>query len=106
MATARNHTGLPDWSPVWSADGKWLYFSSDRGGSMNLWRVRINEETGDTRGPPEAFTTPSTDTGHLTISRDGRRMAYAQQSLTSNLYKIAFDPLTEAHIGAPVSLTE
>ena len=28
-----------DWNPVWSPDGRFLYFSSDRGGSMNLWRI-------------------------------------------------------------------
>src|SRR5262249_35129491 len=39
-----------DWNPVWSPDGKYLYFSSDRGGSMNLWRVPIDEHTGKTSG--------------------------------------------------------
>jgi serine/threonine protein kinase len=35
-----------DWNPTWSPDGRYLYFSSDRGGSMNLWRVRIDEQSG------------------------------------------------------------
>ena len=39
-----------DWNPVWAPDGKFLYFSSDRSGSMNLWRVQIDEETGRTQG--------------------------------------------------------
>jgi eukaryotic-like serine/threonine-protein kinase len=34
-----------DWNPVWSPDGKYLYFASDRGGSMNLWRVPIEERS-------------------------------------------------------------
>jgi hypothetical protein len=34
-----------DWNPVWSRDG-YVYFSSNRGGSMNLWRVRVDENTG------------------------------------------------------------
>ncbi len=29
-----------DWNPVWAPDGGSLYFASDRGGSMNLWRMR------------------------------------------------------------------
>ena len=33
-----------DWNPVWSGD--YVYYSSDRSGSMNLWRVPIDEETG------------------------------------------------------------
>src|SRR5262249_9316026 len=31
-----------NWSPAWSPDGRYLYFASDRGGSMNLWRVPID----------------------------------------------------------------
>ncbi|GAG41689.1 unnamed protein product, partial [marine sediment metagenome] len=42
-----------DWNPVWSTDGSYLYFSSDRGGSMNLWRVPIEEETGELLGEPQ-----------------------------------------------------
>lgn len=35
-----------NWNPVWSPDGRYLYFSSDRRGSMNLWRVPIEENLG------------------------------------------------------------
>jgi TolB protein len=48
-----------DWSPAWSPDGRYLYFSSDRGGSMNLWRVRIDEASGKVLIGPEPFTTPA-----------------------------------------------
>jgi hypothetical protein len=40
-----------DWSPEWSPDSRWLYFSSDRGGQMNLWRVPMNT-AGRPAGPP------------------------------------------------------
>jgi Tol biopolymer transport system component len=39
-----------DWNPVWSPDGTGLYFLSNRSGSMNLWRVGIDEVTGATTG--------------------------------------------------------
>ncbi len=35
-----------NWNPVWSPDGKFLYFASDRGGNMSFWRVAIDQETG------------------------------------------------------------
>ena len=35
-----------DWCPRWSPDGRWLYFLSDRGGVMNVWRVPIDESSG------------------------------------------------------------
>ena len=31
------HDIWTDWSPTWSPDGRFLYYASDRGGSMNLW---------------------------------------------------------------------
>jgi len=42
-----------DWNPVWSPDGGSLFFASERGGSMNLWRVAIDEASAKVRsGPP------------------------------------------------------
>jgi Tol biopolymer transport system component len=83
-----------DWNPVWSRDGKFVFFSSDRGGSMNLWRVSIDETTGKTLGPPEAVTTPSANSALVSFSADGKRVAYVEQSATENLMKVGF-PLSE-----------
>jgi eukaryotic-like serine/threonine-protein kinase len=83
-----------DWNPIWSADGRFLYFASDRGGSMNLWRVAIDEKTGQTSGAPQAFTTPSLSSGQLTISRDGRKIAYLALNELASIEKVVFDPTT------------
>lgn len=37
------HPGRDD-SPVWSPDGRWLVFVSDRAGSRDLWGVRLRAE--------------------------------------------------------------
>ncbi len=95
-----------DWNPVWSPDGKYLYFASDRGGSMNLWRVPIEEQTGKVLGQPEAVTTPSPYSAHLSFSRDGRRMAYAQIVSRANLQQVGFDPNKETVAGQPVWITQ
>ncbi|HUG17284.1 MAG TPA: protein kinase [Thermomicrobiales bacterium] len=95
-----------DWNPVWSPDGRYLYFSSDRAGSMNLWRVPIEERSGKVLGPPEPVTTPSPYSGYLTMSRDGGHIAYAHVSFTSNLFKIGFDPSGEATTGLPTPITQ
>src|SRR5262249_6382130 len=42
-----------NWNPIWSPEGGFLLFSSDRSGAMNLWRIPIDEQTGATLGPPE-----------------------------------------------------
>ncbi len=96
-----------DFNPVWSPDGNYLYFSSDRGGSMNIWRVRIDEQTGAILEEPEAVTTSGTATSalQLSISRDGRRLAYIAQDDIKNLKKIAFEPSTGKVLGEPVAIT-
>lgn len=81
-----------DWSPAWSPDGRYLYFSSDRAGSMNIWRTRIDESGGEVLAPPEALTTPSSNSGWVAFSRDGRRLAYARRLTYSKLYRQGFDP--------------
>jgi serine/threonine protein kinase len=94
-----------DWSPVWSPDGRYLYFSSDRGGSMNLWRVQIDETSGKTIGAPEQFTTPAQSSGLMSFSRDGRQMVYAAHGRDLNLYKVGFDPFREVTNGEPITVT-
>ncbi|HET9385832.1 MAG TPA: protein kinase, partial [Gemmatimonadales bacterium] len=94
-----------DWNPVWSADGRWLFFSSNRGGSMNLWRLRIDEASGTVLGQPEPVPTPSPYSGYLSFARDGRRIAYAQITFADNLFKIEFDPSREVTVGQPTSIT-
>jgi Tol biopolymer transport system component len=100
-----NGAGL-DWNPVWSPDGAYLYFASDRGGSMNLWRVPIDEKSGKVQGELQPVTTPSPYSGYISFARSGRQMAYMQQTRTSNLYRIGFDPSREVTVGQPVPITQ
>lgn len=94
-----------DWSPAWSPDGRFLYFASDRGGSMNLWRVPVDEQSGRTLGQPQAVTTPSSFLGHLGFAADGSRMVYGSFSASVNVEKIGFDPVAGATRGSPVAVT-
>ena len=95
-----------DWNPVWSPDGRHLYFASDRGGQMNLWRVAIEEKTGIVKGPPESLTTPSPYAKHLSFSRDGRRAVYVSQVSSKNILKADFNPDMAALTGRPVAVTQ
>jgi serine/threonine protein kinase len=88
-----------NWNPVWSPDGKFLYFVSDRGGNMGFWRVAIDEGTGRVLGEPEPVLTPSTYSRHLSFSRDGRRMIYVQTDQESNIRAFNFDPVRERVVG-------
>ena len=94
-----------NWNPVWSPDGKFLYFASDRSGNMNFWRVAIDEETGQVLSEPEAVVTPSKFSRHLCFSRDGKRMAYVQTDNQSNIQAVAFDANREKVTGEPFWVT-
>ena len=95
-----------DWNPVWSPDGRSLYFGSDRGGSMNLWRVEVDETSGKVLGPPEPLTAGGAGMrGPMSVSADGRRIAYTERTDTSNIERIRFDREKEAGAGPPEPVT-
>ena len=97
--------GARNWDPVWSPDGKYLYFVSGRGGPINLWRIPIDEPSGKTLGPPEPVTTPSAFVAHITISADGTRIAYSSILRSRNLQKLRIDPATGTPRGEPGWIT-
>jgi Tol biopolymer transport system component len=94
-----------NWDPVWSPDGRYLYFGSDRGGSMNLWRLPIDEDTGKVRGEAEPITTPAQWSGFWSLSQDGRRIAYSTSDERANVERLTFDPLRFEVSGAALELT-
>jgi eukaryotic-like serine/threonine-protein kinase len=94
-----------NWSPVWSPDGSYLYFSSDRAGTMSLWRVPISERTGKLRGDMELVPTPAQWSGSLSISGDGSVISYAVYHPERNIMKLGLDPATMMVTGDPVPVT-
>ncbi len=93
------------WNPVWAPDGRHLYYVSNRGGSTNVWRVAIDEASGEVLGDPEPLTTPAPFAAHVTISADGRRLAYSSILETQNIYRLGLDPATGEVQGGPVQVT-
>ncbi|MEJ7846880.1 MAG: protein kinase [Pyrinomonadaceae bacterium] len=91
--------GVINWNPVWSPDGKFLYFVSDRGGNMNFWRVAVDDASGAPLGEPEAVVSPSKYSRHLGFSSDGTRMIYVQTDNKSNIQAINFDVKSRKTIG-------
>ncbi|HUP48192.1 MAG TPA: protein kinase, partial [Thermoanaerobaculia bacterium] len=91
-----------DWGVVWSGDGKYLYFSSDRGGTMGLWRIRIDEKSGDILGPPEPLPTASRWNGPLDVSRDGKRVVFSSAEIRAEIYRLDLDAATRRPLGPAV----
>ncbi|HEU5133132.1 MAG TPA: hypothetical protein VFT26_13550, partial [Pyrinomonadaceae bacterium] len=94
-----------NWNPVWSPDGKFLYFASDRSGNMSFWRVAIDENTGKVLGEAETVSTPATFNRHLRFSANGRRMIYVQTDQQANIQAIKFDTNAEKTVGEPFWIT-
>ena len=94
-----------NWNPVWSPDGKFLYFASDRSGNMSFWRVAIDELTGKVEGEAEAVSTPANFNRHLSFSANGRRMIYVQTDQQANIQAVNFNASTEKTSGEPFWIT-
>ncbi len=94
-----------DWNPVWSPDGSFLYFSSDRGGSLNLWRVPMDQSTGEVLGPPEPITTPSRWSGQTAFAADGASFVFTSLDRRANLSVVGVDPASGRTTGPPEPIT-
>jgi eukaryotic-like serine/threonine-protein kinase len=89
-----------DWNPIWSQDGRHLYFLSDRNGTFNLWRIAIDESTGRTRGDPEPVTLPARAIMQFRLSHDGRKIIYMAREWAFHLERFAFDAVRAAATGS------
>jgi Tol biopolymer transport system component len=98
--------GFIDWNPVWSPQGDYLYFLSNRGGEMNLWRVAIDESTGRLRGAPEPATLPSNNCQYVSFARNGSNLIYGQSTRSENVWQVGFDPARGQIIEPAVFLTQ
>lgn len=87
-----------DWNPVWSPDG-WLHWVSSQGGSMGIWRTRIQLSTGQPIGRPEATRLPASYAAFPSFSRSGG-LAYVSLQPVSSIWKKSL-----SGDGAPVRLT-
>ena len=77
-----------DWSPSWSADGRTLFFVSNRGGSMDLWQQGIDEH-GAVSGEAKPLTT-GLGIDAAVFSPGGTTLAYSRGSRFSstNVWRI------------------
>src|SRR5262249_37641671 len=60
-----------DLNPLWSPDGRWIFYTSERGGVRNIYRKPANGT-----GAPEAVLTSNEDLNLEDISSDGRFLVF------------------------------
>jgi TolB protein len=88
---------------VYAPDGGSIYYGSEYG----LWKIRVSQDTGEPVGEPlELANTSPARLRHFAVSADGKKIAYAPLSITSNLRSIPISPISNEPAGESVSLTE
>jgi serine/threonine-protein kinase len=99
-ATVRFTQDAPaELDPAWSPDGRWIYFSSDRGGGMNVWRQEVSADGHP--GAREQLTTGAGADVEPAPAPDGRRLAFAVRGLNADLWRLPVSPTTGAATGMP-----
>jgi serine/threonine protein kinase/tricorn protease-like protein len=79
-----------DHNPLWSADGRHLFFISDRGGSFDVWSLPVSEG-GEPAGDAQSLTTGA-GVGAIALSRDGTHLAFTKVIDRSNIWSIPIVP--------------
>ncbi|HXV78072.1 MAG TPA: protein kinase [Candidatus Polarisedimenticolaceae bacterium] len=87
-----------DLDPVWSADGGHIYFSSYRGGGLNIWRVPVAAD-GRPVGAPQQLTTGAGQDIQASLAPDGDRLVFTVLSQNADLWRLPVDPGTGAVTG-------
>ncbi|HEX8984909.1 MAG TPA: hypothetical protein VF767_05755, partial [Bryobacteraceae bacterium] len=67
---------------TWTPDGAYIVFSSNRTGNYNLWRIPASG------GTPERLFGIGPGASDPSFSRDGRKMAFSQFFLDTNVWRI------------------
>jgi eukaryotic-like serine/threonine-protein kinase len=80
-----------DVNPAWSRSGRFIYFSSSRGGGMNLWRVAVSAD-GVPRSAPEQLTTGAGDDLELAVAPDGKSLAFSVSRIEADIWRLPLDP--------------
>ena len=65
---------------AWTPDGKWMYFTSDRGGVNHIWRQRFPD------GRPERVTSGPTEEEGIAMVPDGRSFVTAVAVQNTSLW--------------------
>jgi Tol biopolymer transport system component len=75
-------------SPVWSPDDRFIYFSSSRGGTLNIWRLTV------ATSEAVQITAGQADDAEIDLSADGKRLIFSSYRANTNLAEISLEPGT------------
>jgi Tol biopolymer transport system component len=91
------------WSPRWSNDGRAIFYVSNRGGSMDLWRQDVADD-GTPAGEAIALT-QGVGMRSAAFSADGTKLAYERGARAANVWRAPILPDRPATWADAVQLT-
>jgi len=94
---------VQDLNPVWSPSGRFIYFSSYRGGGINIWRVAMSPE-GTPAGAPQQLTNGAGQDVEIAISRQASRLAFSILRQNADIWRLPISPETGKPTGAPMEV--
>jgi Tol biopolymer transport system component len=90
---------VQDLNPVWSPAGRFIYFSSYRGGGINIWRVAVSAD-GTPSGAAQQLTIGAGQDVEIALSRDGKRLAFSILKQNADIWRLPVSPETGRPAGA------
>jgi eukaryotic-like serine/threonine-protein kinase len=96
----------PGYDPIFSPDGKSIYFASF-GKNLNygISKISLSENGEPTGEPVELLGTTTGRYKRLTISADGKKLAYGAIVIKSNIWSVPISPKNNEPAGEPIALT-
>lgn len=76
--------GMQDNFPAWSADGRWIYFISNRKGELNIWKMPVD-------GGGEAVQITRSGAVLAKPSPDGKTVFFVKSNSAKELWRIPAD---------------
>ncbi len=90
-------------SPVWAADGGHLLFVSSAGGARDIYSQRVSS-SGHADGAPARVTT-GLNPHSISLSSDGRSLAYSVFNTTGNVWKASINGMQPIQSASMTQLT-
>jgi serine/threonine-protein kinase len=89
-------------SPIWSPDGRWLYFVSNRFGPRDIFAAAMS---GGRRTRPAMRLTTGLNAHTISLAADGGRLAFASLEIESNAWSIPLPAHPPATASGETQLT-
>jgi Tol biopolymer transport system component len=91
---------VQDLNPAWSPSNKFIYFSSYRGGGINIWRTPIFPD-GTPSGAPQQLTIGAGQDVEIALSPDAKRLVFSILRQNADIWRLPVSPVTGQAAGDP-----